>query len=170
MRNLIRKFSTVCMILFATMLISCDSGKKTMSGTQGQRKFSYQRQSSIDIEDLDLLQKRAIGGEVGDRPWIAQVNPVDLNQDGRMDVLACESKHNTVFWLQQREDGEFDEMLIAENMRAPVRVETADMDKDGDIDIIVSSMSVIFPNNDKIGAIFILENDGEEAFTPAFDY
>ena len=70
-----------------------------------------------------------------------------------------------MFWLKQLEDGSFEEILIADNMRAPVRVETADMDKDGDADIIVSSMSVVFPNNDQIGAIFILENDGNAGFT-----
>ena len=39
------------------------------------------------------------------------------------------------------------------------------MNGDGHLDIIVSSMSVVFPNNDKIGAIFILENDGQQQFT-----
>jgi len=158
--------------VFALLLVSC--GEKPASGdssaasdkpSSASRKLRYQLQTQADIEDLHVLKSRHIGGEVGDRPWIAQVNPVDLDQDGLVDVLACESKHNTVFWLQQKPDGSFEEKLIAENMRAPVRVETADMDKDGDIDIIVSSMSVVFPNNDKIGAIFILENDGEMRFT-----
>ena len=156
-------------VLSMPMLQSCDSGSSPKSpsapATQSQRTLSYQRSTGADIEDLHLLKSTHIGAEVGDRPWIAQTNLVDLDQDGRLDVLACESKHNTVFWLRQLEDGSFEEILIAENMRAPVRVEVADMDQDGDLDIIVSSMSVVFPNNDQIGAIFILENDGNQNFT-----
>ena len=171
---MLRKYAPILVLLgmgcFACFFTSCSpqtSGGKGSSGStsSSERKLRYQLQSSADIDDVGRLTSRHIGAEVGDRPWIAQVNPVDLNGDGRMDVVACESKHNTVFWLEQKEDGSFEEKLIAENMRAPVRVETADMDKDGDIDIIVSSMSVVFPNNDKIGAIFILENDGYAKFT-----
>jgi len=51
-------------------------------------------------------------------------------------------------------------------MSAPVHVEAADMDLDGDLDLIVSSMGVVFPNNDRIGTVFILENDGRQSFTP----
>jgi hypothetical protein len=40
------------------------------------------------------------------------------------------------------------------------------MDGDGDLDVLVASMSVIFPNNDRIGAVFVLENDGRQNFTP----
>jgi hypothetical protein len=51
-------------------------------------------------------------------------------------------------------------------MRAPVHVEAADIDGDGDLDLLVASMSVVFPNNDRIGTVFILENDGHQHFTP----
>ncbi len=40
------------------------------------------------------------------------------------------------------------------------------MDGDGDLDVVVASMAVIFPNNDRIGTVFILENDGHQHFTP----
>ncbi len=169
MRTLCHSIVVISAALAALMLQSCDSTNTPKPGGAGSkastRTLSYQRNTNTDIEDLGMLKKTPIGAAVGDRPWIAQVNPVDLNRDGRMDIVACESKHNTVFWLKQLEDGSFEEILIADNMRAPVRVETADMDKDGDADIIVSSMSVVFPNNDQIGAIFILENDGNAGFT-----
>ncbi len=98
-------------------------------------------------------------------PWIANLTAVDLDQDGKMDLLFTEAKDNKVCWLRQTAPGVFEEKVIATDLKAPVHVEAADMDGDGDLDIIVSSMSVIFPNNDRIGSVFILENDGHQNFT-----
>lgn len=112
------------------------------------------------------LQPRPIGAPISQPPWIAHVTTADLDRDGRLDILACEAKENTVMWLRQTPTGEFEEQIIGTDLRAPVHVEAEDMDGDGDLDVIVSSMSVIFPNNDRIGAVFILENDGRQRFTP----
>ena len=107
-----------------------------------------------------------IGAAASQPPWIANITAVDLDQDGLMDLLVCEAKENKICWLRQTSPGVFEEKVIATDMRAPVHVEAADMDGDGDLDVIVSSMSVIFPNNDRIGSVTILENDGHQNFTP----
>ncbi len=39
-----------------------------------------------------------------------------------------------------------------------------DFDKDGDNDLIVGVLGMLFPNNDKIGSVVILENDGKYNF------
>lgn len=113
---------------------------------------------------MGRFKMEAIGKPVGDKPWVAHVKAVDLDQDGRMDIVSCEAKDNTVSWFRQSESGDFEERVIARNMRAPVHAEAADMDQDGDLDLIVSCMSVVFPNNDKIGAIIALENQGNQSF------
>ena len=41
-----------------------------------------------------------------------------------------------------------------------------DIDKDGDLDVLVACMGQLFPSNDKIGSVVILENDGRQNFTP----
>ena len=107
-----------------------------------------------------------IGGAIGRPPWIANVTADDLDRDGLTDILFCEAQDNEVRWLRQTSPGVFEEKLIATGMKAPVHVEAADMDGDGDLDILVASMSVVFPNNDRIGTVFILENDGHQHFTP----
>lgn len=117
-------------------------------------------------EETKLLTPQPIGGAIDQPPWIAHVVASDLDQDGRTDLLFCEAKDNTVVWLRQTAPGKFEEIVLARDMRAPVHVETADMDGDGDLDVLVGSMSVVFPNNDLIGAVFILENDGRQNFTP----
>jgi len=81
-----------------------------------------------------------------------------------MDFVACDSKLSQVFWVRQSAPGIFEETLIAEDMRAPVHIDPIDFDQDGDLDLLVACMSFIFPNNDPIGAIIALENQGNERF------
>ncbi|HVT73718.1 MAG TPA: VCBS repeat-containing protein [Lacunisphaera sp.] len=115
---------------------------------------------------LSYLQPQPVGSAVDQPPWIAHVLPVDLDRDGLMDLVFTESRQNKLFWLHQTAPGKFEEVLLADNLRAPVHVDAADLDGDGDIDLVVASMGVIFPDNDKIGSVTILENDGHQHFTP----
>jgi FG-GAP-like repeat len=114
---------------------------------------------------LSYLQPQAIGAAITQPPWIAHVTAIDLDQDGLLDTVFCEAKENKVIWLRQSTPGIFEEIILASNMQAPVHVEAADMNGDGYLDLIVSSMGVLFPDNDQIGTVFILENDGHQHFT-----
>ena len=118
------------------------------------------------IVDTSYLIPSPIGGPVTGHPWITHVTTVDLDQDGLMDVIACEGQEGKVLWLRQVSPGKFEESVLADHLPAPVHVEPADMNLTGHLDLLVSCMSVIFPNNDKIGSIVILENDGHQHFTP----
>lgn len=120
----------------------------------------------VSTVNLNLYESEDIGRALGDnKPWVAHVRAVDLNQDGRMDVIGCEAKDDELIWLRQLETGDFQEIVIGSNMQAPVHVEAYDLDADGDLDVLVSSMNILFPNNDKIGSLIVLENDGSENFT-----
>ncbi|HEU5078797.1 MAG TPA: VCBS repeat-containing protein [Opitutaceae bacterium] len=118
------------------------------------------------VVDTTYLTPAAIGNPVTGHPWIAQVNAVDLDRDGLMDVIACEAQEGKVLWLRQVQRGHFEEIALAEHLPAPVHVEVADMNHTGHSDILVSCMGAVFPNNDKIGSIVILENNGQQHFTP----
>jgi len=115
--------------------------------------------------ETNLFQPTPIGAPIGQPPWVAHVNTVDLDRDGLLDVLACESQDNTVVWVRQTAKGVFEERIVGKNLRAPVHVEPADIDADGDLDLVVASMSFVFPNNDRIGMVYVLENDGKCGFT-----
>lgn len=118
------------------------------------------------IQDLGRLHAQPIGTPVDGPPWIAHVLPVDLDHDGLLDLVFCEARENKLVWLRQTSRGVFEEKVLADNLRAPVHVDAADMDGDGDIDLVVASMGVVFPDNDRIGTVYVLENDGHQNFTP----
>ncbi|MEN9403305.1 MAG: hypothetical protein RL091_2008 [Verrucomicrobiota bacterium] len=117
------------------------------------------------VIDLERYARQPVGRPVEGKPWITHVNTADLDRDGRLDILACDARHNSVVWLHQSASGELTEYTLFEGLSAPVHVEAVDMDDDGDLDLLVSCMGEVFPNNDKIGSVIILENDGAQNFT-----
>ncbi|PTY07687.1 VCBS repeat-containing protein [Opitutaceae bacterium EW11] len=112
------------------------------------------------VQMLDYLHPEHIGAPIGKMPWIAHLIAVDLDQDGLLDVVACEGQENKVVWIRQVSRGKYEEQVLPCDVKAPVHVEAADMDGDGDLDLLISCMGVVFPNNDQIGTVTILENLG----------
>ena len=120
------------------------------------------------VDSTGLFRPEPIGGAMTEHPWIGHVTTCDLDRDGLIDVLACESQENKIVWIRQVSRGRFEEIVVGPDTRAPVHVEAADMDGDGDLDLLVSSMGFVLPNNDRIGSVIILENDGAQKFTPHY--
>jgi hypothetical protein len=115
---------------------------------------------------LDFLSGRHIGPAVAasDRPMIANVAIVDLDRDGLADVVAADAALNRIVWLRQSPRGRYTERAVAD-VAGPAHVHAADLDGDGDLDLAVASLGVLFPNNAKIGAVVLLEQTSPGAFT-----
>ncbi|MBW1772610.1 MAG: VCBS repeat-containing protein [Deltaproteobacteria bacterium] len=117
-------------------------------------------------EKIDFLERIPIGDPVGDsKPWITHLTVVDLDQDGLKDIVVCDAKRNQISWIQQDPKGTYHEKKIGSQVRGPAHVTPCDIDKDGDLDLLVAKMGMIFPNNDRIGAVVVLENKGGGQFT-----
>jgi len=116
---------------------------------------------------LDYLQSTELAPAGELPPWMAHLKGVDLDQDGLDDIVYCEAQSSELFWIRQTAIGVYaPEARLAAELSGPVHVEAADMDGDGDLDLLVASMTVVFPHNDRIGTAWILENDGQQHFTP----
>lgn len=115
---------------------------------------------------LEGLSPTPVGAAVGpdDRPLVANVAIADLDGDGLADLLVADAAANQITWIRQAPAGVFSEQTIGE-VPGPAHVQAVDLDRDGDLDVVVASLGVLFPNNAPIGAVVVLENDGRQAFT-----
>jgi hypothetical protein len=93
------------------------------------------------------------------------VTVADLDGDRLMDVIACDMVANQVVWLRQATQGTFTESPLGASIDAPAHAEPVDIDRDGDVDVLVASLGVLFPSNARIGAVVVLENTGGGRFT-----
>jgi hypothetical protein len=126
---------------------------------------SVENKTLSPIDDSAIFVPKSLGAIYSDKPWISHVSIVDLDHDGKPDILACDDHLNAVIWLRQVATGRFEESILMADLPSPVHVEAADMTGSGHLDLLVACMGEVFPNNDKIGSIVILENDGHQHYT-----
>ena len=72
---------------------------------------------------------------------------------------------NRVVWLRQAPRGTSPKRRSAPRSARPAHAEAVDIDRDGDLDLLVASLGVMFPSNARIGSVVVLENDGRGRFT-----
>ncbi|MCX6320788.1 MAG: VCBS repeat-containing protein [Bacteroidia bacterium] len=116
-------------------------------------------------EKIDFLNPMPVGQTFTEPPLISHVQANDLDGDGLLDIIVCDCKSNSVNWIRQYPAGVYTETVLADGLIAPAHVQVFDFDKDGDKDLLVAVLGMLFPNNDKIGSVVVLENDGKNNFT-----
>ncbi|MGC6432305.1 MAG: FG-GAP repeat domain-containing protein [Jejuia sp.] len=144
-------------IVLVSLLYNCKK-ENSQNESQGSPKETKKSVSPI------FPNKTEIGFNSYTKPLIAHLAVDDLDNDGLLDVLACDMEVNSITWLKQNENGDFNETSLAKNIKAPAHIEVNDFDNDGDKDLIVAVLGQLFPSNEKIGAVVILENDGNQTF------
>lgn len=175
----LRNIIIICVILFlfAGIPLLFLNYQATQSGMSLSEvlKRKVRITSSKDLESsklasdsigakIDFIDTVPIGNKFTDKPQISNLAVADLDGDNLMDVIVCDSKSNTISWIRQFPLGTYNETVLADNIIAPAHVEIRDFDHDGDNDLIVAVLGMLFPNNDKIGSVVVLENDGEQNF------
>jgi len=116
-------------------------------------------------EQIDFLLRSHIGNEYAEKPMISHVVVEDFDEDGLLDVIVCDAKDNFVSWIRQYPENVYTETILGTDLIAPAHVQVKDFDLDGDKDLLVAVLGLLYPSNDKIGSIVFLENDGNFNFT-----
>lgn len=110
------------------------------------------------------LTPTAVGDDFQEPPWIPYQVPYDLDEDGLLDILACDARANEIRFIRQSTDGTWHERTLGQPVEGPVRIDFSDIDGDGDTDLLVASMGMVLPNRERIGSVVILENLGNLNF------
>lgn len=105
-----------------------------------------------------------VGRPVEGHPVITHVCITDLDADGLADILVCDATANQVDWIRQSPRGVFTESPLGDPVAAPAHVSVCDLNQDGRPDLLVASMGMILPNNDRIGRVIVMENLGGNRF------
>jgi VCBS repeat protein len=92
-------------------------------------------------------------------PRIANVQILDFDEDGRMDVLSCDALSNAVVLYRQTKDGEWKPEVLGDDLVAPAHATVVDLDQDGDRDLVVAVLGNIAPDDGIVGRVVWLEND-----------
>ncbi len=107
-----------------------------------------------------FLKPQPVGNALEGNPMISHLTSSDINSDGLPDLIIADAQFNCISVIIQKSSGQFQEIKVASDIMAPSHVQAFDFDLDGDPDILVSVLGMIFPNNDKIGSVVLLENEG----------
>lgn len=106
------------------------------------------------------FDRQTLGPEPGYRPRITNVRIADLDKDGLPDVLVCDGQKNRVFWYRQLPGHKWDEVPLGGELNCPVCATPVDIDGDGDTDLAVAVLGSIWPTDDRVGQVVLLENLG----------
>lgn len=112
------------------------------------------------VDDSGRWNRTAIGFAFEGKPWISHVTTIDFDGDGMDDILACDDQLLAITWIRQSAPGKFEESILVDELPAPVHVEAVDMDGDDDLDLLLACMGEVFPNNEPIGSVILMENLG----------
>ena len=93
---------------------------------------------------------------------VIDISPVDLDRDGDLDVLAASAYGsatglNAVLWYENDGHQNFAEHFVASNIDYPEWADAADLDGDGDLDVVATA----FVSD----SVFWFENDGSQNFS-----
>src|SRR5262245_42144724 len=110
------------------------------------------------------FDQQPLGPSGGFRPRITNVRIVDLDKDGRPEVLVCDAQRNRVFLYRQGAGSTWEEQALGDEVNCPAGATPADLDGDGDLDLVVAVLGSVLPADDRIGGVVWLENQGGGKF------
>ncbi len=104
-----------------------------------------------------MFERRSLGFEPVGFPLISNVQILDFDGDGRNNVVVCDVGRSVISLLTPDANGEWEEAILIEDVNAPAHATIVDLDGDGDLDILVSILGNIQPDDGVVGRVELHE-------------
>jgi len=98
---------------------------------------------------------------------IQDISVVDLDNDDDFDIISTDMDgrdSGRIIWWENTNDGEFVSHTISEDLPYSRGCRAVDIDGDEDIDLIVAGGMDFWRRGERIGNVYLFENDGEQQF------
>lgn len=93
-------------------------------------------------------------------PLFTHVQVADVDDDGRTEVVACDALGHRVLRIDRGPDGDWQETTLLADVNAPAHATIADIDRDGDSDIVVAVLGDILPSDAAVGRVELHLREG----------
>ena len=103
---------------------------------------------------------KAMLGEKGAEPRIANVQITDFDHDGQNEIIVADISRRSVLLYNRTVKGTWEESVIGKDLNVPARATVVDLDADGDHDVVVALLGDYLPSDELVGSVVLLENTG----------
>jgi hypothetical protein len=112
------------------------------------------------------FEKIALGNPAStdsrERPFLGHIQITDLDQNGRPDVLVCDSEKSAVNWIHEQ-NGAWREETLA-TVRNPAHTQILAGGSESTLDIVVGCLGTLSPSDELVGSVVLLANNGAMHF------
>lgn len=108
----------------------------------------------VSASPLTFVRNRRGLDEMPGAPAVSHVRLIDLDGDGRLDILGTDMRQGVVFGNRSRQSG--DALTVLASIPHPSHVSVTDVDRDGVQDLLVGDLGEFFPADHKKGAVIWL--------------